>query len=164
MPGSYWLAAAAQPKSDAPLSPEQLANIRTRNDVFQQMYAPNSSAQISIDMSSSDIDGVVLTLKRGSPVPVHVSVENAESVIAERSGRYPGHFGAEVSGIYRQSGRLDATATVASTTYRRHDTALGSAFPLSANVYLKELLYGRADAIKTPFEITDEAPSTIPYC
>jgi hypothetical protein len=161
MPGSYWLAAMAQPKSDAPISQEQLADVRTRSDFFQQMYAPSSSAQISIDMSSSDIDGVVLVLKRGSPVPVHIGLENAELSSLKGADDIRVSLEPEVSGVYRQSGRLDANGNgrIDNVSPARYRVAV--VFPPSANVYLKDVLYGRADAIRTPIEITEEAPSMI---
>jgi len=162
IPGSYWLSAASQNQFNAPISPDQLADVRTGADVFNAVFSSSTSTQIAVEINSEDVNGVVLTLTKGATVPVRISIEGADLTSIK------GWEDIRLSLVpvlpvmsYRRSSHPSADGMERFDNVSPGQYTVDVESPPSANLYVKEVQYGRSDALTTPVEIGDQAPSAI---
>jgi hypothetical protein len=160
--GSYWLAASASRGFNEPLSLNNLAEIRTGADIFESVFSLGAAAQIAIEMPSADLNDVVLTLKPGVTVPVRVSLEGTDFASVKGMEDVRVTLAPEVeSGNYRQSTRLNAEGVA------RIDNVMPGEYrafvdqPKSTELYVKEILYGRTNALSEKVQIEDQTPNGI---
>jgi 5-hydroxyisourate hydrolase-like protein (transthyretin family) len=162
LPGSYWLSASSQNPFDAPIAPERLAEVRTGADVFEAVFSSGASAQIALEMNSEDISDIVLVLKNGATVPARITIEGAELTSVKGWEDFRISLSPELSGMdYRQSSRPSADGTERIDNVSPGQYRVGVDVPPAASLYVKEVLYGRSDALAAPIEITDQVPGTI---
>jgi protocatechuate 3,4-dioxygenase beta subunit len=162
VPGSYWLSASSQNQFDGPIAPERLADIRTGQDVFQAVFTTGASAQIALEMNADDISDIVLVLRKGATIPARISIEGAELTSIKgwediRVSLAPVNSG----GIYRQSSRPSADGSERIENVSPGPYHVDVDYPTPANLYIKEVLYGRADALTAPIEINDQPQGAI---
>jgi 5-hydroxyisourate hydrolase-like protein (transthyretin family) len=162
-PGSYWLSASTSRDYDAPISGDRLADIRTGQDVFNVMFSTDGAIQIPIDMPASDLKDVVLTLAKGSTIPVLVSVEGRDlsSVNDMDKLRLALMPAGEGYGDYHQSTRLNAQGAAKIENVLPGEYMARVDQPKSTNLYAKEIRYGQNDALHYSFQITDLLPGTL---
>jgi hypothetical protein len=162
VPGSYWLTASVQAEFNAPIPPERLAEVRTGADVFEAVFWSGAAAEISLEMNAADVNDMVLVLTKGTTIPVRLGIEGAELASVKGADDIRVSLAPEASGPnYRQSTRLipDGTARIENVLPGQYRIDVDH--PASANLYVKEILYGRSDALTTPIQITEQSPSGI---
>lgn len=162
VPGSYWLAATTSRGFNEPLPVNNLAEIRTGADIFDSMFSVGSSAQITIEMPSADLNDVVLTLKPGVTVPVRLSLEGTDFASVKGMEDVRVTLAPEVEGrSYRQSTRLNAEGVARIDNVMPGEYRAGVDQPKSTELYVKEILYGRTDALNEKVLIGDQTPNGI---
>jgi hypothetical protein len=160
-PGAYLLSAASQPKFDSPITPEQLAEFRTGADVFQTVFYSVLSTQISIDLNASDMTDVVLTLSKGVTIPVRLAIEGAELQSLKGADDIRVSLAPETNGPYRQGTRVNAEGNARIDQVHPGHYRVDVSHPPTADLYVKEVLYGRSDVLHSPIEITDQTPNAV---
>jgi len=161
-PGSYWLAASSQNQFSGPVSPEQLADVRTGNDIFEAVFSAGASTQIALEVNAEDISGIVLVLKKGTTIPARISIDGAELTSIKGWEDIRLFLAPEVAVMnYRRSSRPSANGTERIENVTPGQYRADVEFPSAANLYVKELSYGRTDALNLPIEITEQTPDAI---
>jgi 5-hydroxyisourate hydrolase-like protein (transthyretin family) len=162
LPGPYWLSVNSVSGFDEPIPPDQLAEVRTQSDLFTTVFAPSTSAQITLEMPSSDLTDVMARLTPGMSIPARVTVEGPElssikdidkvRINLTSPGEGPG---------YRESTRLsgDGAARVNNVVPGEYRVSVG--MPKAMDLYVKEILYGRMDVLHDPLQISDQPPSML---
>jgi len=162
VPGSYWLSAFSQNPFDGPIAPEQLADVRTGADIFEAVFTSGASTQIAFEMNAEDVNGVLLVLKKGATIPARISIEGIELTSIKGWEDIRMTLAPEDSSPnWRRSSRptADGMERIENVTPGQYRVDLE--FPPAANLYVKEILYGRSDALTTPIEINDQTPGAI---
>jgi 5-hydroxyisourate hydrolase-like protein (transthyretin family) len=162
VPGSYLLSAYAQNQFDGLISPERLAEVRTGEDIFEAVFASGASAEITLEMNSEDASGIVLLLKKGATIPARISIEGTELTSIKGWEDIRLTLAPEYSGTnFRRSSRpsVDGTERIENVTPGQYRVDVDS--PPAANLYVKEVLYGRSDALTGPIEIDEQAGGAI---
>jgi len=159
VPGSYWLAASTSLGYDAPISAQSLAEARTGADILEAVWTGGSAAaaQIPIEMTAADLNDVVVTLKNGITIPVRLRVEGPDFTSIRDIDKVRVDLAPVVQGnAYRQSTRLNAEGAARIENVLPGEYRLHVSPPRSTDLYVKEILYGRADALRDPVQITDQ--------
>jgi hypothetical protein len=157
-PGSYWLSASSNPDPSDPIAAERLAEIRTGRDVWDARGGALGSIRIPFEMPASDVSGIVLTLIKPLTIPVRISFEGQASPPEQDLGDFRVRLSApdlrvssssrpNAAGVARLEGVLPGE-------YR-------SAVTGNEKFYVKEILYGREDALNKTVQITDQAPASL---
>jgi len=161
-PGSYWVSASSQSEFDGPIPPDRLADVRTGSDVFDAVFASGAAAQISLEMNSDDINDIVLVLTKGVTIPIRVAIEGAELASLKGWEDIRVSLSPELSGTnYRQSSRpaADGSERIENASPGQYRVEVG--YPPAANLYVKEIFYGRTEALNSPIEINEQPPGAI---
>jgi hypothetical protein len=163
-PGSYFLTANSRTGFNDPISQERLAEIRTGADIFKSFWGagPVAAVQMSVDMNAADLNDVVLVLSEGTSVPVQLRVEGAELTSIQAVDDIGILLAPENPDLpFRQSNRFSTEGVARIDNVLTGPYTVNVDFPPAANVYIKELLYGRSDVLHSPIEITNQQPGTI---
>ena len=160
-PGAYWLVATSMQELDAPLTENELGEIRTRMGFFKMAFGIDLAAQISIDMPATEVTNVVLTLSRGTSIPVRLAIEATDpSVIKDideiRVQLAPPIF----SWLARESGRFgsDGISKIEGVLPGEYRVSVGN---LTNELYVKEIRYLRTDGLTDLVRIGDQTPDVL---
>lgn len=146
---------------DAPISPENLAELRTGNDLLTVAWSTGSAAQIPIEMIAADLNDVVITLRNSIVIPVRLRVEGRDLSSIKDMDKVRVNMAPVIEGnSYRESTRLNAEGAARIENVLPGEYRLNVAQPRSTDLYVKEILYGRSDALQEPVQITDQ-PSVL---
>jgi hypothetical protein len=161
LPGSYWLSASEQNSFNEPISADRLAEVRTGEDLWRVAYNTAAGAQTAIEVNASDLNDIVLTLKKGVSIPLRVSVEGQELAAIKGSDSIRVSLQAtNGSGQWVEGSRLnaDGIGRVDGVLPAEFETYVD--FGTAKDLYVKEILYGRADALNDSVLISEQAPAT----
>jgi hypothetical protein len=125
------------------------------------MFSSGLSTQISIDMNASDKADVVLILSKGVTVPVRLGIEGAELASLKGADDIRVSLGPDTSGPYRQGTRVNAEGHARIDNVQPGQYRVDVSYPLSANLYVKQVLHGRSDVLHSTLEITDQTPAVL---
>jgi protocatechuate 3,4-dioxygenase beta subunit len=160
-PGAYWLGASSMQELDAPLTANELGEIRTRMGFFKMAFGIDLAAQISIDMPAAEVTNVVLTLSRGTSIPVRLAIEATDpSVIKDvdeiRVQLWPPIF----IGLAKESGRFgsDGMSKIEGVLPGEYRVSVGN---LPNALYVKEIRYVRTDGLTDLVRIGDQPPDVL---
>jgi 5-hydroxyisourate hydrolase-like protein (transthyretin family) len=161
LPGSYWLAARVQSNFNEPLSADRLAELRTAEDLWLVAFNTAAQSQTAIDVAGADLNDLVLTLNKGISIPAHFRVEGQD--LATIKGWDSIRVGLQANsggGGWAQSSRMNAEgiARVDNVMPAEYDVSVD--YATAKDFYVKELLYGRTDALNDPVRISEQAPAT----
>jgi hypothetical protein len=78
IPGSYWLRAYSEPDYDALLPADAVAAVRTTSDLFEAAFNSGVTAEVPVEITTSDITGLKVSLTAGVRVPLRVSLEGKD--------------------------------------------------------------------------------------
>jgi protocatechuate 3,4-dioxygenase beta subunit len=161
-PGSYWLSASTSRDYDAPISTDRLSEVRTGQDLFNVMFSADGAVQIPIEMPTSDLNDVVLTLAKGNTIPVIVSVEGSDlSSVKDMDKVRVTLMPAVESYVDYSSTRFNVqgAARIENVLPGEYRARVGQ--PKSTTLYAKAMRYGQNDALRDSFQITDLPPGTL---
>ena len=163
VPGSYWLSANTQNEFNSPISQDRLSGVRTGTDVFEAVFsAGGSAAQASVEVNADDVNEIVLVLAQGVTIPARIAVEGAELVSLKGWENIRISLVPEISSMrYRRSSRPTADGIERIENVSPGQYRIDVDYPVAANLYLKEVLYGRTEARSTPIEVSAQAPGSI---
>jgi hypothetical protein len=127
--------------------------------VWDVRGGPQASIRIPFEMPASDVSGVVLTLTKPFTIPVRISFDGPEALSEKDLGEFRVRLIApdlnvsassrpNAAGVARIEGVLPGE-------YR-------SAVAGNETFYVKEMLYGREDALNGIVQITDQTPTQTP--
>jgi 5-hydroxyisourate hydrolase-like protein (transthyretin family) len=161
VPGPYRLVAGTRSGFEDPLPAADLAEARTGADLLESMFMTGASTQIPIEMPSADLHDVVLTLSKGSSIPVRFALDGqafstANGVDEIRLYLEPE---AEFSFAFMRSGRPNSEGNTKMDNALPGEYRVQVALGRAKDFYVKELRYGRTDALNEPIQITDQAPA-----
>jgi 5-hydroxyisourate hydrolase-like protein (transthyretin family) len=158
VPGSYWLSANSNLGFDAPISAQTLAEARTGADLMEMVWSGGATAQIPIEMTAADLNDVVVTLSLGVSIPVRLRVEGPDFATIKDMDKIRVELApvAESMNAYRQSTRLSSEGVARVDNVPAGEYRLRVSVPKSADLYVKEILYGRTNALNEPVQITDQ--------
>jgi 5-hydroxyisourate hydrolase-like protein (transthyretin family) len=162
LPGSYWLTASLQSNYTEPISADRLAEVRTREDLWRVTLNTGAASQTPIDVAGADVTDLVLTLNKGVSIPVRFSVE--EQDLAAIKGWDSIRVGLQANnggGGWAQSSRMNADGIARVDNVMAAEYEVSVDFGTAKDLYVKEILYGRADVLNDPVRISDQAPSTL---
>jgi hypothetical protein len=159
LPGSYRLTAIVQSSGTEKLSPEELANMRTRDDFFNASFqAVAAGAEVAIDMPLSDLNNVVLTLRPGISIPVRVGVEGVDLSSIQGVEELRVSLSSPTNGRLGPRINADGSATINNVVPGEYTASMD--FARAKDLYVKEIRYGRADILDTPVMIA-APPETV---
>jgi Carboxypeptidase regulatory-like domain len=161
IPGTYWLRASMSTDMNEPVNLTGTA--RAAMELLDSvMMASTRSAQIPIEVTGSDIEGLVVPLTPGISIPLRLHLEGQEL--------------AAVNGLDRVRVNLRPTVPGGSTPYQaisfnaEGTAVLGNVSPgeyrvqvsaPSPEMYLKEVVFDRSDVLTRPWEITSQTSGTL---
>jgi 5-hydroxyisourate hydrolase-like protein (transthyretin family) len=163
LPGSYWLTARTRNDYTQPVSAERLTELRTAEDLLRVAYENADRAAESrteIEVTGSDLNDIVLTLKKGVSIQLHVRVEGQELATIKGGDSISVNLKPDFGGwhgTYRLNGQ--GIARINGVLPGDFETAVD--FGTAKDLYVKEILYGRADALNESLRVTDQEPSTL---
>ena len=166
-PGAYWLSASLQSDFSQPLSESLLADVRagdvrTGADVFETVFRTEASTRIPIDMLSSDLNGVILTLTKGAVIPVRLIREDQPFSLDQ------GLDSVRVSLIVPDSYFLGGGSTRPSSEGMTRIEGVNPGeyrvqvwLAQAKDFYVKEIRYGRIDALRDTLQISEQSPEAL---
>ena len=150
IPGAYSLVATTFGNFDAPLPADTIA-----------MFLGGSAAHTHLDMPSSDVDGIVLTLSRGITIPVRVGVETTGNSPVSLDGIGAMLMPETSNALVRGSTRFDAQGSA-----RIQDVLPGAYrasvdMESSTSLYVKQIRYGRTDALHEGIQVRADSTDVL---
>jgi hypothetical protein len=163
IPGTYWLRASTSSDLSEPVNLNIAGTARTAAELLDSVLMGSSrTAQIPIEVTGSDIDGIVLNLTPGLSIPMRVQFEGQDL--------------SAVTGLDRVRVNLRPTVPGSNTPYQaisfnaQGTAILGNVSPgeyrvqvnaPSPEMYLKEVLFERTDVLNRSWEINDQTSGTL---
>jgi 5-hydroxyisourate hydrolase-like protein (transthyretin family) len=161
LPGSYWLSASVQNDFNQPLSADRLAEVRTGEDLWRVAFNTSAGSQTAIDVAGADLSDLVLTLNRGVSIPARFSLEGEDfAAIKGWDSIRVGLQANNGNGQWAQSSRMNADGIARVDNVMPAEYEVSVDYGTAKDLYVKEILYGRAEALNDPVRISDQAPAT----
>lgn len=161
VPGVYSLAATTWGAFDQPLSPDAIEEVRTGKDLFTAMFSGGSVAETQLDMQASDVDGIVLTLNRGIPIPARISIETNGNFPVSGLDDIRALLTSELNLLGRGSTRFNAQGTARIQDVLPGEYRASVEMEPSTPLYVKQIRYGRTDALREPIQVRADSTDTL---
>lgn len=163
IPGTYWLRASVSSDLNEPVNLNVAATARTAMELLDSVLMGTSrSAQIPIEVTGSDIDGLVVTLLPGLTLPMRVQFEGQELSAVTGLDRVRVNLRPTVPGTptpYQAiSFNAQGTAVLGSISPGEYRVQVSSPSP---EMYLKEVLFEQGDVLTRPWEIGSQTSGTL---
>lgn len=78
IPGSYWLRANSGLDYDALLPADVVAGVRTTSDLFEAAFNRGLSGELPVEITTSDVTGLKISMTSGARVLLHVTMDGQE--------------------------------------------------------------------------------------
>jgi len=165
LPGAYWLRASSSTDMNEPINLNVAGTARTAMELLDSVMMNSSRyAQIPIEVSGSDIEGVELRLTAGLSIPMRLRIEGQElssftGLDRIRVNLRPANAGSTYSNAYQAvSFNAEGTAVLGSVSPGEYRIQVSAPSP---DMYLKEATFERTDVLNRPWEITNQTSGTL---
>jgi hypothetical protein len=159
LPDTYWLRSSAM--SNQPVNPAAVGAARTSSDLIDAALSNRTFAQMPVDVTNADIEGLTLALSPPISIPVRLSAEGQEL--------------SSIPGYERVRIQIRSTSPNPDIINQRSPfTAEGTSVLNGVNVgeykifllpmpdlYIKAVTFDQIDAINRPFQVTNSTTATL---
>jgi len=161
-PGAYWVRATAVANT-ATAVVSQAGVGRSVNDVLMEALASTHSTQVAVDLTGSDIEGLVLTLNAAVSIPGRLSVDGASLPSVPNYERLrvtlrPATQGGITNPTRNQPLPPEGTFILENVVPGDYYVAVA---PLPPDFYIKEARLGQTDVLSQPLSITGPVTETL---
>ncbi len=162
-PGSYWVRATVTASSSSVLVPPSAAG-RTLTDLFTDtILSERQAAQVAVEVSGSDVDGVVLSLSRGVSIRGRLMVEGRPLASVPDFERLrvtlrPAAPGTLAHPVPNEPMNSDGAFTLEHVLPGEYVVTVQ---PLPRDYYIKDARLDQADALNQPVSIRDAVSGTL---
>lgn len=162
LPGTYWLNVSGQAGYNDPIAAEKLANVKTQEDLFEAAFGNSGVAQVAIDVSASDLNDVVVTLKKGVTIPVQFNIEGQQfsTVKGADEMRLSLEPVAQIDS-WQGTNRVNADGVARLENTQEGEYRVYVDQGTAKDLYVREVVYGRTDVLYENLVISDEVPSAL---
>jgi hypothetical protein len=164
IPGAYWLRASSSTDLSEPINLNVAGTARTAMELLDSVLMNSSRyAQIPIEVSGSDIEGVELTLTSGLSIPMRLRFEGQDlssitGLDRIRVNLRPANAGVSSNAYQAIAFNAEGTAILGSVSPGEYRIQVGAPSP---EMYLKEVTFERTDVLNRPWEITNQSTGTL---
>jgi protocatechuate 3,4-dioxygenase beta subunit len=159
-PGQYWLRGTQPTDLNTPVTVAAGTTIRSVNDLLNAAIGNQNTAQMAVDVSDSDVDGLVLTMSPGISIPGRVTIDGADlSSIAGSENIRLQLRGTSSSFAQRQPLAADGTLSLDNVSPGEYRVMAN--LPQQLDLYIKSVRIEQTDALNQPWVIGNSVSGTL---